>query len=204
MENLLSDGFWSISGALIGAFTGALFGFLITIYIEYRRVKKLKKAFYEEAEYILRYIISFLISVSEEYKKKKIDVGGGDTYSAPMKIDFNLFSTLHLELYKTNYIPSQDHRNLVHNISLRWGNIFQFEEGRIEYIQNTNNLYKVDIYKSTETAKILIDLIYNLDLFISQKEKFNFSKNRDVKSMATIVFKKNNIENSDLLNKLIS
>ena len=164
METLLEEGFWSVFGAIVGAFLGALFGFVVLIYSEYRKKVKLEKTFYSEVNFIAFFMTSFLRSVVNEYEKGKIDIKD-DSYSAPTKIDFSVFNTLHLELYKTQNMLTDDHRLFIHNISLQWDIIHSLDENRINQFQATTT-YTVNHARCKEIVYRLVNLLYQFDCLV--------------------------------------
>lgn len=201
MELFFGEGFWSIFGAIIGAFLGALFGFTTTICIDWRRNIKLKRAFYEEADFLSKNVSDFLIAVVSEYGKRKIDIAKGEGFSGPIEIDFNLFNTLHLELYKTKSIPTEDHRRFVHNVSLRWENICTSDEERVQQVEDSS-IYRVSRVKCLEIVDSTVELLYYFDLFVSKKGKFKFNSSLSFKDMVEVVFTKYQIENENLINEV--
>ncbi|GLR77171.1 hypothetical protein GCM10007855_40460 [Aliivibrio sifiae] len=199
MEQIFNDGFWSISGAVVGAFLGALFGFIVSIFLDYRRSTKLEKCLYKEADFVSSYMSSFLISVVNENDKLKINLNQGDSFSAPREINFDVFNILYLELYKTKKIPTDDHRRFVHNVSYQWEQMFSLDKDRIERV-GESAIYKINRGKCKDVIYILVGLLYYFDLFISKKGKFKFDENSDFRTMANLVFSKYQINNEDLIN----
>lgn len=201
MQQMLGEGFWSVFGALIGAFLGALFGFIVTIFISYRRNLKLQKAFYSEANFLASNMSPFLKSVVNEYEKQKIDIENGDSYSGPRKIDFSVFNTLHLELYKTKNILTDDHRRFIHNVSYQWEKVCLADVNRVEKYDGTN-FYKVDRTKCMEIVYDTVDLLYSFELFVSKKGKFKFDENTTFNKKAGVIFGNHQIKNDSLVDEI--
>lgn len=200
MERLSNDGFWSISGALIGAFVGSFCGFLASLYLDIKRERKMKSAFYTEVDFLSNIMGDFLVAIVSEYEKSKIDLAKNESFSGPRELDFNVLNTLFLELYKTKNIPSTDHRQLVLNLSSQWEKIYKINVGRVEKIPNTST-YQVSPTKSKEIVFFLVDLLYHLNLLVVQKKEFKFGKN-NFKTKALSVFAKYKVNNSDLVEKI--
>ncbi|OBU14841.1 hypothetical protein AYY20_08215 [Photobacterium aquimaris] len=170
MEKLSNDGFWSISGALVGAFVGSLCGLLASLYLDVKRERKVKSAFYTEAEFLSNIMGNFLAAIISEYEKSKIDLAKNESFSGPLDLDFSVLNTLFLELYKTKNIPSTDHRQLVLNLSSQWERICKMDDGRVKKIPNTNT-YQVSPIKSKEMVFFLVDLLYYLNMLVVQQKK---------------------------------
>lgn len=200
VHQVLGEGFWSIFGAVIGAFLGALFGFIVSICLDFRRESKLKRAFYNEAEFLSTNVSEFLTSVVSEYEKVKIDIDNGDSFSGPIKIDFGVFNALYLELYKTKSIPTDDCRRFTHNVSSRWESICNFDIDRVNKIEGSS-CYKVDRAKCMEIVFSSVDMLYYFDLLASKKDKFRFEE-ANFKTMAEVVFSKYKIKNDQLIDNI--
>ena len=201
VQQMLGEGFWSVLGAVIGAFLGALFGFIVTIFLSYQRKNELQKAFYSEATFLTSYMSPFLKSVVDEYEKQKIDIKNGDSYSGPREIDFSVFKTLHLELYKTKCIPTDDHRRFIHNVSFLWDKVCLADVNRVEKPRGIE-FHVVDPSKCMAIIYDTVDLLYYFDLFVSKKEKFKFDENINFNKKADIVFRKYQIRNDCLIDEI--
>lgn len=201
LQQMLGEGFWSVLGAIIGAFLGALFGIIVTILISYKRNSKLRKAFYNEANFLTSNISPSLKSVVCEYGKQKIDIMNGDSYSGLKEIDFSVFNILHLELYKTNVVPTDDHRRFIHNVRSLWDKVCLADVNRVEKSEGTR-FHLVNRPKCMEIVHDTVDLLYYFDLFVSKKEKFKFDENIKFNKKASIVFSKYQIKNDVLVDEI--
>ncbi|HHC7250977.1 TPA: hypothetical protein ACN380_004783 [Vibrio parahaemolyticus] len=201
MEKLLNDGFWAISGALVGAFVGSLCGLLASLYLDVKRESKVKSAFYTEAEFLSNIMGTFLVAVVSEYEKSKIDLAKKESFSGPLELDFSLLDTLFLELYKTQNIPSSDHRQFVLNLSSQWERICKVDVGRVEKTPNTST-YQVSPVKSKEIVFFLVDLLYHLNLLVVEQKKFKFVNEKKFQTKALSVFSKYKVDNPDLVEKI--
>lgn len=201
VQQMLGEGFWSVIGAIIGAFLGALFGFVVTIFLSYQRNSKLQKAFYSEAIFLASNMSPFLKSVVHEYEKQKIDIINGDSYSGPREIDFSVFNTLHLELYKTNLVPTDDHRRFIHNVRSLWEKVCLADVNRVNRYEGTK-FHSVDQPKCMEIVHDTVNLLYYFDLFVSKKEEFKFDENIKFNKKASVVFSKHQIKNDVLIDEI--
>lgn len=199
-KQLLGDGFWSVFGAIIGALLGAFLGIVVSIYFDFRRSNKLKNAFYDEAEFLTIHISEFLISVESEYEKQEIDLSKGDKYSGPLTIDFTVFNSLYLELYKIKSIPTNDFRRLVHNVSGNWKNICSHDVDRISKCESSS-IHEVNREQCMEIVYLSVHLLYHFEQLALKKERFIFDDS-DFKNKAEVVFRKYQIKNDKLINKI--
>ncbi|SEG31543.1 hypothetical protein [Marinobacterium lutimaris] len=198
MEHFIGEGFWSIMGALIGAFLGAFFGFITSAFLDYRRNIKLERAFYNETRFIYGHVESFFKRIADEYEKRKIDLDQGEKYSAPHKVDFSVFSELHLELYKTRKIPNYDHRRFVQNVKIQWDKVRDMDKGRVRRLNDDSYMHWVDHAPSLEVSYYLVDLLYYFEFFDKEKYKFKFRGDVSFKDKSFKVFEKYGLMNSSL------
>lgn len=201
MEKLSNDGFWAISGALVGAFVGSLCGFLASLYLDVKRESKVKSAFYAEAKFLSNIMGTFFVAVVSEYEKSKIDLSKGESFSGPLELDFSVLDALFLELYKTKNIPSSDHRQFVLNLSFQWERICKMDVGRVEKIPNTRT-FQVSSVKSKEILFFLVDMLYHLNLLVVQEKKFKLVNEKKFQTKALSVFSKYKVDNSGLVEKI--
>ncbi|MGR6838007.1 hypothetical protein ACU5DF_02450 [Aliivibrio wodanis] len=134
-------------------------------------------------------------------KKSKIGVDKNDSFSGPLDLDFSVFDTLLIELYKTRTIPSSDQRHFVHNVSSQWKRVCKLDIGRVEKIEGTS-IYHVSKAKSKDIVFLSVDLLYHFNVFLEQREKFKFGDKNDFKVKALSVFAKYKIKNTDFVDKI--
>ena len=197
LQKLSSDGFWSISGALIGAFVGALCGIFGSLYLDGRREDKVKYAFYKEAEFLSDLIGAYFKAVVLENEKSKIFLAKNESFNRPLDLDFSVLNTLFLELYKTKNILSSDHRQFVMRVRPQWERIRKLDIERIEKTQNTRT-YNVSRSKSKDIIFLVVDLLYYFDQLAVQRQNFSFGDISD-EAKRLSVFTKYKIDNVDLI-----
>ncbi|SHO59123.1 hypothetical protein [Vibrio quintilis] len=198
INTAIDEGFWSIFGAVVGAFLGALFGFFTLLFNERRTTSKLSDSLYKEAEFISSYMKDFFISVVSEYKRSKIFHEKGESFSGPSNIDFNTINTIFMELYKTNKIPSVEHRKFIHNIKYQWEMVNAYDIDRVKLIK-TNAFYLVDRAKCLDIIYSLVTVLYYFDLFCTNKESFKFDES-DFLLQANYIFNKLEIDGDKIIN----
>ncbi|WP_156117140.1 hypothetical protein [Vibrio sp. ZOR0018] len=198
MEYVSNEGFWAILGAVIGAFLGAFLGLMISAFLDYKRYLTLERSLYQEADFISSMMSSFFISVIKNYNSEQVNLYNGERLIGPREINFDAFYTLHLELYKTKSIPNEHHRRLIHNISYQWDRVLSLDLKRITKLDD-KPVYYINKSKSIEIINILVNSLYNMDMFVKRKSRFKFDDKRNFKFQARAVFNKYNVNDSELI-----